>query len=112
LVEEVQVNVSSVDASVGRGSGQVRLQTRSGTNEFHGALFYSNENAALAANNWFQNLVGTEKDYRNRNQFGGRLGGPILRDKAFFFFLYDGQRFLAKEEHIGTVLTPEARQGI
>src|SRR5437867_5358224 len=112
LVEEVQVNVTSVDASVGRGSGQVRLQTRSGTNQFHGALFYSNQNSKLAANNWFQNLVGTHKDYLNRNQFGGRLGGPIIRDKAFFFFLYDGQRFLSKEETIGIVMTPEARQGI
>jgi hypothetical protein len=112
LVEEVQVNVSSVDAAVGRGSGQVRLQTRSGTNEFHGALFYSNQNSELSANNWFQNLVGTDKNYLNRNQFGGRVGGPIMRDKAFFFFLYDGQRYLTKQETIGTVLTAEARQGI
>ena len=112
LVEEVQVNVTSVDAAVGRGSGQVRLQTRSGTNDFHGALFYSNQNSKLAANNWFQNLVGTEKDFLNRNQFGGRIGGPIIRNKAFFFFLFDGQRYLSKQETIGTVLTPEARRGI
>jgi len=112
LVEEVQVNVTSVDAAMGRGTGQVRLQTRSGTNDFHGALFYSNQNSKLAANNWFQNLVGTPKDYLNRNQFGGRVGGPIVRGKAFFFFLYDGQRFLTKQETIGTVLTDQARQGI
>jgi Carboxypeptidase regulatory-like domain/TonB dependent receptor len=112
LVEEVQVNVASVDAAVGRGSGQVRLQTRSGGNQFHGALFYSNQNSKLAANSWFQNLAGSEKDYLNRNQFGGRLGGPIIKNKAFFFFLYDGQRFVSKEETIGLVLTPEARQGI
>src|SRR5499427_4918962 len=111
-VEEVQVNVSSVDAAVGRGSGQVRLQTRSGTNEFHGALFYSDQNSKLSANNWFQNLVGTPKDYVNQNQFGGRLGGPILHDKAFFFFLFDGQRYLGKQETIGLVMSPEARQGI
>jgi Carboxypeptidase regulatory-like domain/TonB dependent receptor-like, beta-barrel len=112
LVEEVQVNVTSVDAAVGRGSGQVRLQTRSGTNQFHGALFYADENSKFAANNWFQNLAGTPKNYVNRNQFGGRLGGPIIHDKAFFFFLFDGQRYLTKEETIGTVLTPQARQGI
>jgi hypothetical protein len=112
LVEEVQVNVTSVDAAVGRGSGQVRLQTRSGTNDLHGALFYSNQNSKLAANNWFQNLVGTDKDFLNRNQFGGRVGGPIIRNRAFFFFLYDGQRYLSKQETIGTVLTPEARRGI
>src|SRR5262245_42967015 len=112
LVEEVQVNVTSVDAAMGRGSGQVRLQTRSGTNDFHGALFYTNQNSKLAANNWFQNLVGTPKDFLNRNQFGGRVGGPIVRGKAFFFFLFDGQRYLSKQETIGTVLTAQARQGI
>src|SRR5215471_14420586 len=112
LVEEVQVNVTNVDAAVGRGSGQVRLQTRSGTNEYHGALFYSNQNSKLAANSWFQNLAGTDKDYLNRNQFGGRLGGPIIKNKAFFFFLFDGQRYLGKEETVGLVLSPEARQGI
>jgi hypothetical protein len=112
LVEEVQVNVTSVDAAVGRGSGQVRLQTRSGTNQFHGALFHSNQNSKLAANTWFQNLARTDKNFLNRNQFGGRLGGPIIRDKAFFFFLFDGQRYVSKQEHIGLVLTPEARQGI
>src|SRR6516162_1076191 len=112
LVEEVQVNVTSVDAAVGRGSGQVRLQTRSGTNQFHGALFYSDQNSKFAANNWFQNLVGTQKNYLNRNQFGGRLGGPIIHDKAFFFFLFDGQRYLGKEEAVGIVMSPEAKQGI
>jgi hypothetical protein len=112
LVEEVQVNVTSVDAAMGRGSGQVRLQTRSGTNELHGALFYSNQNSKFASNNWFQNQVGTRKDYLNRNQFGGRLGGPIIRNKAFFFFLYDGQRYLSKQETVGIVLSPEARTGI
>src|ERR1041385_8316892 len=65
LVEEVQVNVTSVDASMGRGSGQVRLQTRSGGNELHGALFYTNQNSKLAANNWFQNLAGTPKNFLN-----------------------------------------------
>ena len=112
LVEEVQVNVTSVDAAVGRGSGQVRLQTRSGTNDFHGALFYSNQNSKLAAKSWFQNLAGTDKDYLNRNQFGGRLGGPFIKNKAFFFFLFDGQRYLSKDETVGLVLSPEARQGI
>src|SRR5215468_5368678 len=73
LVEEVQVNVTSVDAAVGRGSGQVRLQTRSGTNQFHGALFYSDQNSKLAANSWFQNVASAPKDYVNQNQFGGRL---------------------------------------
>src|SRR5262247_2239803 len=93
LVEEVQVIVNSVDAAAGRGSGQVKMQTRSGGNEFHGAVFYSNRNSALASQGWFQNLVGAQKTFNNRNQFGGRLGGPIKQNKAFFFVLIDEQRY-------------------
>src|SRR5262249_10526046 len=112
LVEEVQVIANNVDAALGRGSAQVRMQTRSGTNDFHGALFYSNKNSALNTQGWFQNLVGAAKSYQNRNQFGGRLGGPIKKNKAFFFVLYDGQRYLEKQDVVATVLTAPARQGI
>src|SRR5439155_6461365 len=55
LVEEVQVIVNSIDAAAGRGSGQVKMQTRSGGNDYHGALFYSNRNSALGSQGWFQN---------------------------------------------------------
>ena len=53
MVEEVQVIVNSVDAALGRGSAQVRMQTRSGGNQFHGAAFYTNNNSALNAQSWF-----------------------------------------------------------
>ncbi len=112
LVEEVQLVVGAVDAEAGRGSGQVSFQTRSGTNEFHGALFYSNNNAAMNANNWFNNLRGRPKDYLNRTQYGGRVGGPILRNRLFFFVLVDNQRYVRKEDVVATVLTEQARQGI
>src|SRR5262249_10610349 len=79
---------------------------------FHGALFYTNNNSAVNAQNYFQNLTNSKKNYTNRNQFGGRLGGPIKENKAFFFFLYEGQRYLEKREFIANVLTPTARQGI
>jgi hypothetical protein len=112
LVEEVQVIVGNVDAEAGRGSGQVSLQTRSGTNQFHGALFYFNNNSALNANDYFSNLTGKSKAFLNRNQYGGRLGGPILKNKAFFFVLIDNQRYLQKENFVATVLTDPARNGI
>ena len=112
LVEEVQVSVGTVDAAAGRGSSQVRLQTRSGTNEFNGALFYTTNNSALNSNTWFDNLRGNEKDWENRNQFGGRIGGPIVQNKAFFFVLVDNQRFKRRRNISGSVLTPQARQGI
>jgi hypothetical protein len=112
LVEEVQVIVNSIDAAAGRGSGQVKMQTRSGGNDIHGALFYSNRNSALASQGWFQNLVGAQKTFNNRNQFGGRLGGPIVKNKAFFFVLFDEQRYVEKQNVVSTVLTGPARQGI
>ena len=112
LIEEVQVSVGTVDAASGRGSSQVRLRTRSGTNEFHGALFYTTNNSALNANDWFDNLNGRDKDWENRQQFGGRLGGPIIRNKMFFFVLIDNQQYRRRNNRRGTVLTAQARQGI
>jgi hypothetical protein len=61
LVEEVQITTNTIDAEVGRGSGQVRLQTRSGSNQYHGALFYTNNNSAVNAMQFFDNLVGATK---------------------------------------------------
>jgi hypothetical protein len=112
LVEEIQVSVGTVDAAAGRGSSQVRLQTRSGTNEFHGALFYTTNNSALNANDWFDNFNGRDKNYENRNQFGGRIGGPIVQNKMFFFVLLDEQRYRRRQNIQGAVLTAQARQGI
>ena len=66
----------------------------------------------MNAQGWFQDLVGATKSYTNRNQFGARLGGPIKKNKAFFFILTDDQRYLEKVNLVATVLTPNARQGI
>src|SRR6185503_16489103 len=112
LVEQVRIITAPVDAELGRGSGQVQLQTRSGTNQFHGALFWTNRNAVWDASNASNNFRGVGKNYINRNQFGGRLGGPILKNKTFFFFLYEGQRRLEKQVVTANVLTDPARAGI
>src|SRR5438876_1303832 len=112
LVDEVRVIVAPVDAETGRGSGQIQMSTRSGTNDFRGSLFWVNRNSKLNANSWNNNFQGAGKDYYNGNQFGGRVGGPIIKNKTFFFFLYDGQRYLTRSSFTGTVLTDQARQGI
>ena len=112
MVEEVRVSTNSIDPALGRGSAQVQMLTRSGGNEFHGALFYTNSNSALSSKTYFQNLQGQPLDYYNRNQYGGRLGGPIKKNKAFFFVLIDNQRFVEKINVVSTVLTAAARQGI
>ena len=112
LVEEVKVVVAPVDAQTSRGSGQVSMVTRSGTNQFHGAAFWANHNSALDANSWFNNFNGVAKNYDNRNQFGARIGGPIIRNKTFFFLLFEGQRALKRENATGPTLSAMARQGI
>ncbi len=112
LIEEVRIITATVDADTGRGSGQVQMVTRSGTNQFRGSAFWTNRNSALDSANWFNNFNGAAKDYENRNQFGARLGGPIVRNKTFFFFLIDEQRFVKRQNFVGSVLTEPARQGV
>src|SRR2546425_1434281 len=112
LVEEVRVIVAPADAEMGRGTGQVQMATRSGTNRFRGSVFWTNRNSALSANSWGNNFNGVAKDYKNGNQFGARLGGPVIKNKTFFFFLYDGQRYLTKQQFTGAVLTAQAREGM
>jgi hypothetical protein len=112
LVEEVRVIVAPVDAETGRGSGQVQMQTRSGTNEFRGSLFWTNRNSIWDANTFFNNFNGAKPNYLNRNQFGGRFGGPLVRNRTFFFFLYEGMRTVQKELVTIPVLTETARRGI
>jgi Carboxypeptidase regulatory-like domain len=112
LIEEVRVSTNQIDPALGRGAAQVEMRTRSGSNQFHGAAFWSNNNSAFNANNYFSNLQGQPINYGNRNQFGGRVGGPIKKNKLFFFFVTDDQRYLGKVNDVATVLTPQARQGI
>ncbi|HUE81912.1 MAG TPA: TonB-dependent receptor [Pyrinomonadaceae bacterium] len=101
-VREFQVNTSNYSAEYGRAAGGViNTVTKSGTNEFHGQLFYYNRDNELGARNprGFQTvLVGgvptiqALKPEDVRHQFGGAVGGPIARDKLFFFFSYDQQK--------------------
>ena len=98
-IREFQVNTSSYSAEYGRSAGGVvNAVTKSGTNEFHGGLFYYQRNNKwgarnpLATNSVLVNGVFTSvgiKPEDVRHQFGGTIGGPIVKDKAFFFFSYD-----------------------
>ena len=88
-VQEFKVDNSTFSAEYGRNSGAiVNIATRSGTNEFHGEMFDFLRNEALDARNFFS---ATKPPFK-RNQFGGNLGGPIVRNRAFFFFSYEGLR--------------------
>lgn len=101
-IREFQVNTSSYSAEYGRSAGGVvNAVTKSGTNDFHGDLFYYQRNNKWGARNprsfITQNVGGiftpvAFKPVDVRHQFGGTIGGPIAKDKAFFFFSYDEQR--------------------
>ncbi|HKZ80035.1 MAG TPA: TonB-dependent receptor, partial [Pyrinomonadaceae bacterium] len=92
-LQEFIVQTSLYDASNGRNAGgNVEAVTRSGGNDFHGNIFYFLRNKALNANEPFIKARGLERPILTRNQFGGTLGGRIIRDKAFFFFSYQGTR--------------------
>jgi hypothetical protein len=92
-VEEFRVTTSNPNANQGRSGGaQVALVTRSGTNEWHGALFEFYRTKKFSANNFFNNKSGIEKPALIRHTFGGALGGPIMKDRAFFFYSFEGDR--------------------
>jgi hypothetical protein len=74
------------------GGGQFQLVTKSGTNQFHGSLFEYHRDTDLEANDWFNNNAGVPRPPLIRNQFGGNVGGPIRKNRAFFFFEYNGRR--------------------
>ena len=111
-VQEFRVTTASANASQGRSSGaQVSLVTRSGTNEFHGALYEYHRNTVTTANDFFNNRSGVETPALIRNLFGGRLGGPIIRDKVYFFYNYEGRTDRKAESVIRDVPFPHLGDG-
>lgn len=92
-VQEFRVVTSNATPEEGRNSGaNVAIATRSGTNEYHGTLYEFFRNTALNANDWFANAQGTPKPEIKLHQFGAEGGGPIIKNKTFFFASWQGQR--------------------
>jgi outer membrane receptor protein involved in Fe transport len=92
-IQEFIVQTSLYDASQGRNAGgNVEAITKSGENAFHGNAYYFLRNTSLNANDFFLNAAGRPRPTLNRNQFGGTLGGPIIKDRLFFFGSYQGTR--------------------
>lgn len=92
-LQEFKVLTSTYAPEFGRTpGGQVQIVTRSGTNRFSGALFNYFRNDALDANDWFANSLGLKRPALRQNDFGGVLGGPVIKNKTFFFFSYEGLR--------------------
>ena len=89
-VQEFRVTTGGAGANEGRSSGgQVSLVTKSGSNQLHGSLYEYNRNTATAANTWFNNRAGVPVQPLVRNQFGGSVGGRVVRDRVFYFVNYE-----------------------
>lgn len=117
-VQEFQVNQNGFSAEFGRAGGAViNVVTKSGTNEWHGSAFEFFRDEALNSNTPILTARGAKRPKSQINQFGGTIGGPIKKDRAFFFFAYDGQRsnipnvvdppnFFAQPANIRNLLLP------
>lgn len=92
-IQEFRIQTSTFAPEYGRTPGaQISITTRSGTNKFHGTAFEYFRNSVMDASNWFDGFLHLPKGVVRQNDFGGVLGGPIYRDKSFFFFSYEGAR--------------------
>jgi hypothetical protein len=122
---EFTIVTQNAGADLGYGASQVQLVTPRGTSSFHGALYEYNRNSKFSANTFFNNFNGVAKTYLNRNQFGGKIGGPLPlprfgdgggsafeRHKGFFFVAYE--KFIQHQSTTPTrtILLPSARSGI
>ena len=110
-VQEFKMTTNIATAAQGRSAGgQISLITRTGTNDFHGSIYYSNRSTSTTANDFFNNRAGLPRPELRRDLFGGSLGGPIIKDRAFFFYNYEGRRD-DKETVVGPQVVPLASLG-
>jgi Carboxypeptidase regulatory-like domain/TonB dependent receptor len=111
-IEEVKVSGNNASADVGvYGGAQVNAVIKSGTNNFHGSAFEYFRNEALNANTWANDLIGAAKAPYRANQYGGSLGGPIRKNKIFFFVGYEGLQLGTGITYTYTVPTPMLANG-
>jgi hypothetical protein len=112
-LQEFRVTTTNPNADQGRSSGaQVSLVTKSGTNQYHGSLYHYHRNTVTTANDFFNNAAGVERPQLLRNIFGGSIGGPIKKDKIFFFGTYEGFREATATSVLRQVPLPSLGQGI
>lgn len=121
MVQEFRVTTALARAEYGRNSGaQIEMVTKGGGNQFHGNAYEFLRNTVLDANSFFNShkadpltkKAPTARERLQQNQFGGGISGPILKNKLFFFFGYDGTRRIQSFIESNTTLTREARQGL
>ncbi len=111
-VRQMTLITSNPTAAASGGATETAFSTPSGGNQFHGEVFWYNRNNHFAANDWFNNQAGIGRPFLNQNQFGGDIGGPIRKDKLFFYASYEAIRAHQQMPQNFTILTPDARNGI
>jgi Carboxypeptidase regulatory-like domain len=111
--DEFRIATANANSTFTRASGgQVTLIQRSGTNDFHGAIFWYTQNSDLNANSWDNNRLGLAKPHVEDNRAGGRIGGPIIKNKTFFFAEYEARRYPETFQVNNIVPTASLKQGI
>lgn len=111
-IQEFRVQTNNLGPEFGRmAGGAVNLTTRSGTNGFHGSAYEYLRNKVLNSNTFFNNRAGVARPAFTQNQYGGRIGGPIKKDKTFFFFSYEGFKLRQGQSYVFTVPTDAQRIG-
>lgn len=112
-IAEFKVQTNAYSAEFGRSAGAVvNVSIKSGTNDLHGSGWYFNRDSSLAANRWQSNLAGQPRDILQWHQFGGTLGGPVVRNRHFYFVAYEGFRRSFSDSGLTTVPTTEQRRGL
>jgi hypothetical protein len=119
MVGEIKLILSPVDAELGRGNAQIQISTRSGTNKYSGSAVWNIQNTAMNSNTWDNNrntVNGVwsplKPDWRNTNQITASFGGPVIKNKTFFFALWDQTINNTRETQTVNVMTETSRQGI
>ncbi len=112
-IEEMTMSTAAANAdSAGEGAVQIKFVTKGGTNQFHGGLYETNRNSAFEACAFFNCLQGTGKDRINLNEYGFTIGGPIKKNKLFFFESFEFFDLPQTFPETGTWLTPTAATGL
>ena len=111
FIEEISITTGNADVDDGLGASQAHFVTRSGGNSFDTEVFAYHRNEAFNANNFFNKAAGLEKERLREHEYGFNVGGPIVRDKAFFFFNYEEELNPGTASVVRGVLTEPARLG-
>jgi len=111
-VRQMTLISSNENAAVSGGATETAFSTPSGTNQLHGEAYWYNRNNYFSANDWFNNQAGVARSFLNQNQMGGSIGGPVKRDKLFFYFNYEAIRTRQQTPVDDVILTAPARSGI